>query len=342
MINDSTTPSPLDGQSAETDTRLAAESKPWWKRFRYWFMLLGTALVIGVLYADDPDPEGFRTRKIMASLAILVALAFAAHICRRGLFDYANLARAWKKGIETPEGAARLFQGVCIVIAALLLCGATLVANAQPVEQPNPKAFKYKEQIASAVDSHWKDLPWPHYVPALISHESGCPGMKSCWEPTARLKTKREEGAGFPQLTRAYREDGSVRFDVVTDLSKKYPALSGMNWGNVYKRPDYQIAALVLLARESWYELRGVKDYWQRLQMTDACYNGGCRDLHREREKCSASKGCDPQQWEGHVELKCVKSTKPLYGSRSACDINRHHVKDVTKRWMRVYRGFFT
>lgn len=326
----------------ESDIRLEAVRNPWYRRFRYWLMLFGIVFIPATMYYMDPDPEGFRTKKILLSLAFLTVLVFAAHVGRRGLFDYASMSRAWRVGLQSPEGAARLFQGVCMVVAALLLAGATLVVNAAPVEQPHPKSLQHREAIAASIQKNWPELPWPHYVPALISHESGCPGMRSCWEPTARLKTKREEGAGFPQLTRAYREDGSVRFDMVTTLANKYPALSGMNWGNVYQRPDYQITALALLARESWFELRGVRDPMQRLAMTDACYNGGCRDLHRERERCKASTGCNPQVWFGHVETKCVKSTKPLYGTRSACDINRHHVKDVLHRWMPVYRGYFS
>jgi uncharacterized membrane protein YidH (DUF202 family) len=322
----------------QEDPRLQASKKSAWLRFRYWFMLLGTALVVFTFYLHDPDAEGFRTRKILMSLSMLVVLCFAAHIARRGLLDYVDLSRAWKMGLQTPEGAARMFQGVCILIAGLLLAGASLVVNAAEVPT---KAYAHAQPIKKALNAHWSDLSWPHYVPALIAHESGCPGMKSCWEPTARFKTSKEEGAGFSMITRAWRPDGSLRFDNVTALSQKYPALSGMNWGNVYQRPDLQVTALVLLARESWHDLRGVDDHWERLAMTDACYNGGCRDLHSERERCALKKDCDPQRWFGHVEQQCVKSRAPLYGTRSACDINRYHVRDVLLTRMRQYRRFF-
>jgi hypothetical protein len=36
-----------------------------------------------------------------------------------------------------------------------------------------------------------------------------------------------------------------------------------------------------------------------------------------------------PGEWFGNVELHCLKSRQPLYGGRSACDINREHVRNV-------------
>lgn len=61
----------------------------------------------------------------------------------------------------------------------------------------------------------------------------------------------------------------------------------------------------------------------------DAAYNGGIGGLDRERRVCNLTKGCNPKRWYGHVENYCLKSKTALYGQRSACDINRHHVKDV-------------
>jgi hypothetical protein len=67
----------------------------------------------------------------------------------------------------------------------------------------------------------------------------------------------------------------------------------------------------------------------------DAAYNGGIDGVLNERRACGMTDNCDPQQWWGNVERVCLKSKAPLYGTRSACDINRHHVKDV---WLRMDR----
>ena len=41
---------------------------------------------------------------------------------------------------------------------------------------------------------------------------------------------------------------------------------------------------------------------------------------------------CNPDRWHGHVEHTCTASRAALYGTRSACDISRHHVHDVFAR----------
>ena len=54
--------------------------------------------------------------------------------------------------------------------------------------------------------------------------------------------------------------------------------------------------------------------------------------MQAERRACQVTTGCEPARWWGHVERKCLKSRQALYGQRSACDINRHHVADVFTR----------
>ena len=83
------------------------------------------------------------------------------------------------------------------------------------------------------------------------------------------------------------------------------------------------------MSRDNFTALAAVPDPLQRLAMADAAYNGGMAGLQRERRACQITAGCDPAQWWGHVEQRCLKSRTVLYAGRSACDINRHHVKDV-------------
>ena len=67
----------------------------------------------------------------------------------------------------------------------------------------------------------------------------------------------------------------------------------------------------------------------EALAFADAAYNGGVSGVNNERRACKMTPGCDPNKWFGHTEKLCLKSKVALYGNRSACDINRHHVKDV-------------
>ena len=179
-----------------------------------------------------------------------------------------------------------------------------------------------------------------HDVPALIEHES-CISLthSRCWTPTAQLKTAREEGAGLGQLTRAWRPDGTLRFDALAGLKQQHPALAGLSWQNIYSSPGLQMRAVVLQSRGNFQALRAVPDPMERLAFTDAAYNGGLGGLQQERRACTLRAGCDAQRWWSHVERVCLKSRAALYAGRSACDINRHHVHDVLRVRAPRYRG---
>ena len=74
---------------------------------------------------------------------------------------------------------------------------------------------------------------------------------------------------------------------------------------------------------------------------SDAGYNGGNGGVNNERRACKLASWCDPSKWFGNVEKLCLKSKVALYGNRSACDINRHHVKDVLLVRSAKYEVFF-
>lgn len=176
------------------------------------------------------------------------------------------------------------------------------------------------------------------YFGSLIEHES-CISLKHkrCWNPASRLKTDREEGAGLPQLTRAYNKDGSLRFDLLTEMKTRHRELKELSWSNVYSRPDLQIRAMVLLSKTNYDKLSAITDHTERMAMMDAAYNGGIGGVYNERRACGLSKGCDSTKWFNNVERYCLKSKKALYANRSACDINRHHVHDVVQVKLHKY-----
>jgi len=313
-------------------------AKSRWQRFRYRFIVGGTVVVIAALLLTDPD-RGLSTGVLLLSLATGLIAVLLAHLARKALHDYpeADMRTLFAKAGQSPVGAGLALVALSIVVSALL----GLFAG-RAHAQHDPRAEPFAQTIRAELAAHWPDLPWPHYLPALIAHESGCPALRSCWSPTARLKTAREEGAGLGQLTRAWRPDGSLRFDALSDLAARHPSLRGMTWANIYQRPDYQIRAVALLSRENWQALRLVDDHWERLAMTNAAYNGGLNGVRSDRRACQMAAGCDPQRWWGHVERHCTKSRAPLYGTRSACDINRDHSRHVLLKELPKYRRAFT
>ena len=105
--------------------------------------------------------------------------------------------------------------------------------------------------------------------------------------------------------------------------------LRELNWANVYTRPDLQIRAVVLKMKDNYQYYIRYTDSENSLAFADAAYNGGIGGLDNERRACKITTGCNPSLWFDNVEKLCLKSKAALYGQRSACDINRHHVKDV-------------
>lgn len=208
-----------------------------------------------------------------------------------------------------------------------------------------PQAFTHKETIRKELDRLFPTIPTYNYVPALIEHES-CLSLSHsrCWKSTSELRSKREQGVGLGQVTRTFREDGSVRFDTLSNLKNMYKSeLKEASWDIIKNRPDLQIRMIVLLLRTDNKQLYNIEDELVRLHFTDSAYNGGIRDVHRSRRACGLAKNCNPQFWFDHVENYIQKSNKILYGNRSAKMINTHHVSDVFKTRLPKYQQqYFT
>ena len=143
------------------------------------------------------------------------------------------------------------------------------------------------------------------------------------------------------QITRAYTQTGTVRFDALGEIRDKHPELRELNWGNVYTRPDLQIRAVVFKMKDNYQYYIRYADSDNALAFADAAYNGGIGGTDAERRACKIATSCNPSQWFDNVEKFCLKSKAALYGQRSACDINRHHVKDVLVTRAPKYKKYF-
>ena len=219
-----------------------------------------------------------------------------------------------------------------VLLIILLLFTCDVYAKIDPKVYIPPQAYEYIPIIKKEVSQIFPDFPYPFYFGALIEHES-CVSLlnKKCWNPSSELKTKRERGIGFGQVTIAYRDNGDVRFDTLTDLVKKHrDYLKDLSWNNIIDRPDLQIRAIILLYKDNYkHPAISRVPRIQRLAMADSAYNGGMRDVIKSRTVCGMTYNCDPNNWFNNVENNNVKSTRKLYGNRSARDINNHHVRDV-------------
>jgi hypothetical protein len=299
--------------------------------------LLGGAVIAAILsFYSDPDANGLSTLLSGLALAQGIWAVAAAHLARKAITDYpeSDQRSLFRKAAEHPIGA-----GLALIALAIMFVGLLLVFSPRAHAATLPDGFNQYGHILKAEQTkYWPEHPNVPLLAALIEQES-CASLKSrrCWNPSARLKSAREEGAGMGQITRAYRADGSLRFDSLTDLKTQYSSdLGEWSWDNVYARPDLQLRAVVILSRDS---AKPFKTNSSRLQFGDAGYNGGVAGVQKERRACKLTIGCDPEQWFGHVERHCLKSRQPLYGGKSACDINREHVKNVFLIRVQKYKG---
>lgn len=203
---------------------------------------------------------------------------------------------------------------------------------------------KYKDIVYKEISITIPNLYVPPIIPSLIEHETCITLTHSkCWNPKAELRTPRELGVGLGQMTKAYRKDGTLRFDTLTEMVKRYPKeLKGLDWKTVYTRPDLQVRSVLLLYRDNFkrFNIPNI-DYFDRLAFTDAAYNGGYSGVLKDIQLCKMKKNCNQLVWFDNVEKTSSKGNTVLYGNRTATDINRHHVRDVlinnlpkyTKAW---------
>lgn len=306
------------------------------KRTFFIFVMALVVLIVNTLSSADGV---FKSAAWLIVLARGIVVLTVIHWARKAYLDYGldtDLRRLFKKAGDEPTGLGA--AGALIAIAIFFLAFATVFASSANAQDLRgyipPQAHQHLPVLRAELEREFPGVPHRGYAGGLIEHESGCFALKKkCWNPRSELKSAREQGAGLGQITRAYRADGTQRFDALQEMVDRYPQLKGWNWGNVFDRPDMQMRAVVLKVREDFQYFAGrADDPMAALHFADAAYNGGRGGVEKERRACQLKPGCAPGQWFGHVEHLCMKSRTPLYGNRSACDINRHHVKDVLAR----------
>jgi hypothetical protein len=221
---------------------------------------------------------------------------------------------------------------------------ATFAATAQNVRTYIPKnAYTYLPVLKEEIYRIIPDTPLPEYFGGLAEQES-CLSLthSKCWLPTSRLLTSREEGGGIFQLTRAYRPDGTLRFDSLSEARLQWRTeLKDLTWENLYSRPDLQIRTMLLMVRKDLNYFSDAPPP-EQYKFADSAYNGGRSDVVKSRAKCSLTKGCDSNVWFDNVEKVSVKSDKPIYGTRSAKFINNEHVENIFKLRMHKYKPYLS
>lgn len=299
------------------------------RRYRWW-ALLPLPLLIIVLQSFGPDGWREPAARLLWLSWASVALA-ATHLATKALHDYADGKVAWDQAMIGNVAAGLAFLGRC-VLGGLIFSALMSYARADDLRTDLPdRARQYAPMVRAQIDGAWPSMPMRSYVGSLIEQET-CPSLRHryCWSTTARLKTAREEGASLGQFTRAWRADGTERFDALAEVKSMDPAgLRELDWSSVYERADLSVRAILVKVRDCHRRLgsQTSADVWNISAMCDAAYNGGLSAVLGERRMCAQAPGCDPDQWFGHVSLHSLKSRQRWQGyGKSAYEINREHV----------------
>lgn len=228
------------------------------------------------------------------------------------------------------------------IIQFLLLAYCVPAAASQMSTVVPKNALQYLPQLVDAQRTIWPAAPMPSFLGAQVEQES-CISLthSKCWNPRAELKTKRENGIGFGQFTRAYRADGSIRFDKISELAAAHESLRGWTWERRYD-PGYQLTAIVEMNKAIFGRQKGAATELDRLSFTLSAYNGGEGGVLQDRRLCSNTRGCDPARWRGNVANTSLKSKTPHPGYRqSFFAINREYVTNVLDVRRQKYEQYF-
>lgn len=179
--------------------------------------------------------------------------------------------------------------------------------------------------------AYWPAMPEPWTLAGQVEQES-CISLKhsKCWNPRAELKTSREYGFGFGQITVAYRANGSERFNKFNELKAEHEALRSWDWDTRYD-PHLQLRAIVLMDLSLWRRIPPAATVPDHLAFMLSAYNGGVSSVLRDRRLCDNTDHCDPARWFKNVADHSIKSRVPQrgYGGQSWFSINRDYVYNV-------------
>jgi hypothetical protein len=192
-------------------------------------------------------------------------------------------------------------------------------------------SYEYIPILMKELNTHWSEFSGKSYIAAQVEQET-CYSLthSKCWSPMAELKTSREYGFGFGQLTI------TNKFNKFEEVKELHNSLSDWEWNDRYN-PQKQLRALVLLDNNIHTKVNWAANGYNRLAFTLASYNGGLQSVRNDSELCRNTENCDYTRWFENVEKTSWKSKTKLTGyGQSFYDINRGYVKNImTERYIK-------
>jgi hypothetical protein len=289
-------------------------------------------VAIGVLFIafaeSYPEILGIMGAPLMRGFGLCFIGLAAGDLGLRILQPHVDTQKLATEALANNNIAAGVaYLGRCILAGIVLM----LIVTAARAEKMPPNAYTYVPLLQTTRAAYYPEIKDLSILASQIEQET-CNSLKSstCFSPNAQLKTYREQGVGFGQLTRAYNAAGIVRFDVLSDVVNRNPRdLKGYSWAN-WSDPTLSMRAYVLYLKQTCRSIKNYATLDDKLQMCLSAYNGGLGGINNDILSCKATAGCNPKVWFGNVERTSSKSKTEIPGyGRSAFTINRGYVKAI-------------
>jgi hypothetical protein len=174
------------------------------------------------------------------------------------------------------------------------------------------------------------------YMLAQIETET-CVSMHSptCFTPRAELKTAREYGFGYGQIT------VTRSMNNFSMLRRSVPALHNWSWADRFNGKN-QVIGLLFMDSSAYNSCKPLmSSSYDAMACAYSAYNGGFGGFRADRRLCSNTKGCDPTKWFGNVERTSLKAKTASHGyGKSFFQINRDYVHGIMTVRNHKYEGY--
>lgn len=315
----------------EIIARLKTQGKHILASHRFWVFGVGGLAVLVMLWAFDGTAHHGDTKVTLLSILSPLLYASGVYLLRK-VFIKGSSDEAWEE-VKRGNHAAGAWAAGAAIASGLFFIGMVLAARAGEIP---PNAIRYLPVLESELDQYWPDCPDYAAQAAQVEQET-CPSLKSpiCWNPLAELKTAREYGFGLPQITI------TSRFNNFEEAKRLDRSLASWTWEKRFD-PARQLRVMGLMVRRNYNAFSSTPDPHNRQIFAMVGYNRGPGGLRKERQACSFTPGCDPDQWFGHVELHPLGSKVPAAGyKKSFADIRTEYPRNIFKVRRPRYAAWF-
>jgi len=260
----------------------------------------------------------------------MIAMVFAGvNILRKSYWPGLDIVVFAKKTIESPMASSVVFT--VLMTFLMVMVSLTLAHGAMTDATILAKARPHMHIFRAVVDKHWPGAPNPENLPGKVEQET-CATMRQCWNSHTELKTAREYGFSYSQMTVAYNKDGSERFNKFDEARRQYHELVSWKWADRYN-DEYQFIFITLESRRLYETYRRYFTHDVDAEAASlVAYNAGGGTVTGRIAVCRHTTGCDATRWFGGLDSVVIPGEQRLLYGRSLHDRRNEYPDNIINR----------